>query len=169
MDNIQKIISRALFLICIILMVTMTASTSIQVIGRYVFGKGFSWTDELSRYCMLFVTVLGGVLVTEEKSHISINFLDTILPGAAVFVLDIIRLVISGALGVIVLRYSYVAIAAASGSFSTALRLPMPIVYSIFPLGFGLMLIYQIFGIVRLVRNGPGDHIKKKNSGGDEQ
>lgn len=171
-DKFLAVLSKAIIAAGALLLLIMTISTSLQVIGRYCFGEGFIWTDELSRYCMLYVTMLGAVLVTEEKGHISIDFLDTILPNLAVYILNFVRLILSIALGLVVLYYARGTLIAVEGALSTAIPIPMFYIYVIFPICFALMILYQIAAIIKLAQAGPKSvkaRLGEESEGGDAE
>lgn len=48
---------------------------TIEVILRYVFGHSLIFTEELSRYLMVWVVFLGGAIAIRDGSHIRINVL----------------------------------------------------------------------------------------------
>ncbi len=67
-DNIEELSSGASFAI-------MTIITFLNVISRYFFDVSFTWPEELSRYCFLWMTFLGAALCTKHGRHIVIDFL----------------------------------------------------------------------------------------------
>ena len=48
---------------------------TIEVVLRYLFGHSLIFTEELSRYLMVWVVFLGGALAVRDGSHIRINVL----------------------------------------------------------------------------------------------
>ena len=50
--------------ICIILMSVMTIIIFIQVIMRYVMHNSLSWSEELARYCFIWLIYIGAVSYT---------------------------------------------------------------------------------------------------------
>lgn len=51
------------------ILVTMGA----QVIARYVFGSPFSWSEEVARLAMIWLTFLAAAYVTGQRSHIAVD------------------------------------------------------------------------------------------------
>jgi TRAP-type C4-dicarboxylate transport system permease small subunit len=54
---------------CIILLMIAGLSIFMQVILRYVFNTGFSWTEELARYLMIYLSLIGSSIVLQNKDH----------------------------------------------------------------------------------------------------
>lgn len=153
--------------VCLILLVaSMLVAVTMQVIGRYVFRKGFTWTDEFARYCLIFTSILGAVIVTQEKGHISIDVLDNLLGDRAILVMDIFRMLLSITFSILVLSFTHVTFDAIRGSVSIAMHIPMEIIYAIYPVSFAAMLLYQIFGLVTDIANLCG---KPKDVLGDDE
>ncbi|MGI6226036.1 MAG: TRAP transporter small permease [Peptococcales bacterium] len=65
-DNFEEIAS-SIFLVCII------AFLFIQVFFRYVVGKSIPWTEELSRFCFLWMVYLCTSLAAKEGRHIRVT------------------------------------------------------------------------------------------------
>lgn len=52
----------------------------VQVLLRYFFRIGIIWTDEFSRYLMLWIIMLGASVMTFDDSHIRISLLEDVAP-----------------------------------------------------------------------------------------
>ena len=66
--------------IVIILLGTMTFLVGLQVIMRYVMQDSLSWSEELARYVFIWMVNIGISYGVKKNRHISIDFLNTILP-----------------------------------------------------------------------------------------
>ena len=54
----------------------------VQALQRYLPFDGWSWTGELARFCLVWLTfVVAGVLVSSD-SHISIEMIDAVRPAS---------------------------------------------------------------------------------------
>ncbi len=51
-----------------------------EVVLRYLFGHSLIFTDELSRYLMVWIVFLGSALAIRDEAHIRINILSRRLP-----------------------------------------------------------------------------------------
>ena len=67
--------------ICIFFLVMMTLVVIVQVFARYLFNFSFVWAEELVRYLMIWMVMLGSALVQSRNEHIRIDFFP-LLAGA---------------------------------------------------------------------------------------
>ncbi|AOW20574.1 TRAP transporter small permease [Urechidicola croceus] len=114
------------------------------VFSRYALGFQSSWTDELARFLLIWVGILGSAYASGKNMHIAIDLLPQYLNEKNKKRLDIFNTVIISlfVLGVFIiggLRYVYISFAL--GQTSAALKLPMGIVYAVFPIA-GILIIY---------------------------
>lgn len=58
----------------------MTVLVLLQVVLRYVFKTGLPWTEELSRYLMLFIAFVGASIGVRRERHVATQFLVQWLP-----------------------------------------------------------------------------------------
>ncbi|MCC7275354.1 MAG: TRAP transporter small permease [Alphaproteobacteria bacterium] len=64
------------------MILVMTAAICWQVFGRYVLSSAPGWSEELSRYLMIWVTTIGGAAVLRSGGHLSVTALLDALPPA---------------------------------------------------------------------------------------
>ena len=62
-------------------MVILTVIVFIDVILRYVFKQGFSWTQEVATLMLVWFSLIGMAIGVLEKIHISIEMFTAKLPG----------------------------------------------------------------------------------------
>lgn len=127
-----------------ILLATMVADVLWGVFTRYAIGYQSSWTDELARFLMIWVGMLGAAYASGKNMHIAIDLLPQYLNDKNNKRLDIFisTTVILFVLGVFIIGGSrYVYISFTLGQTSPALRIPMGLVYLVFPIS-GILIIY---------------------------
>lgn len=56
-------------------LMVMVASIFLQVVYRYVLSQTLIWSEELSRYLMIFLTFIGAALGIERETHIRVSLL----------------------------------------------------------------------------------------------
>lgn len=121
-----------------------------QVFFRFVLNNSLSWTEELARYCFIWMHMLGACLLIQGGSHATVTVILDLLHGAARRVLDtFIALIIllDGAMmlyGGAMLSYS------SRANLSTALRIPMWCVNSSVAVG-GLLLVFNAILRIALI------------------
>lgn len=72
MVSLKKIFAFEEFLASILL-VLLTVLLSVQVLIRFIFGTGVSWSEELSRYIYIWSIYFGCALATKEDKHIRVT------------------------------------------------------------------------------------------------
>ena len=60
--------------ICVSLLVVMSIIVVVQVFSRYLFSYSFVWAEELVRYLMIWMVLLGAARVQSMNDHIRIDF-----------------------------------------------------------------------------------------------
>lgn len=63
----------------ILFFILLTIMSSLQVLFRYVFRISAPWTEELSRYFMIWMVFIGAGWATHAENHIAINVIDLFL------------------------------------------------------------------------------------------
>ncbi|MDC6365905.1 TRAP transporter small permease [Muricauda sp. AC10] len=115
-----------------------------QVGSRYLVGEPSSFTDELARYLMIWVGVLGAAYVSGRQMHVAIDVFQTRSGKKTqrrmkriVYLLIILFALFAMVVGGSRLVYiSYLL-----GQRSPALQIPLALVYIVIPLS-GLLIIY---------------------------
>jgi len=69
----------------------MVVALSYQVFGRYVLGHTPSWSEELARYLMVWLTMLGSAAALRSGGHIAVTTLTDALPPNARRVALVVR------------------------------------------------------------------------------
>ena len=62
------VIENVLVNLCAFMLAVMAAITLVAVFYRYVLGNALSWTEELTRYLMIFVGLFGTAVALSETS-----------------------------------------------------------------------------------------------------
>lgn len=127
-----------------LLMAIMTLDVLWGVFTRYAMGAQASWSEELARFLLIWIGILGAAYASGQNMHLAIDLVSPKLSDATNKRLNLfIRgLIIAFALFVLVIggtRLIY--ISQVLGQLSPALRVPMSIVYAAVPLS-GLLIIY---------------------------
>ena len=129
------------------LMFIMTLDVLWGVFTRYALGNQASWTDELARFLLIWVGILGAAYVSGQRKHLAIDLLGPKLNRTNQKQLNsfISILVIAFALCAMIiggLRLVY--ITQELGQVSSALQIPMTFVYAIVPISGILIIFYEL-------------------------
>ena len=118
-----------------------------QVVMRYVFNSSLSWSEELARYLYIWQGWLGISLIERERAHIEIDMLKVKFHGVPrKFIETAAQLICVFASGVMAyVGVKMVLFSFTSGARSTALRIPLGLVYAAMPVGCILYCVRVIF------------------------
>lgn len=125
----------------------MTASVVWQVLTRYLFNISTSFTEELARFCLMWLAILGAAYITGRREHIAIDYFANKLSPSSQRILDY-------GIEVLILFFAVVILIIGGGYLmymtlymkqnSPALQVPLGVVYSIIPISGILMIIYTL-------------------------
>ena len=131
----------------VILMSLMVLNVTWQVISRYVLMNPSSFTDELSRYMLIWLGMLGAAYVAGQDKHLAIDLLPQKLTGKPkqnlLIVINVV--IIFFAVAVMVLGgLNLVYITFILDQKSATLQVPLAFVYTIIPFSGLIVTYYQI-------------------------
>ena len=134
----------------IIILAVMTINVLWQVLSRFVLAKPSSFTEELARYMLVWLGILGASYVAGQKMHLAIDLLSTklsikykslleILIQFFIFIFALFVMVIGG--------IRLVTITFALNQISAALQIKLGFVYLILPISGLFMMFYSFYFI----------------------
>ncbi|MEZ4884015.1 MAG: TRAP transporter small permease [Chitinophagales bacterium] len=140
----KSTINKNLGYLLIALMSIMTLDVLWGVFTRYAMGHQANWSEELARFLLIWIGVLGAAYASGQKMHLAIDLLSpqlnevnqrrlSILINILIIVFALFVMVVGGS------RLIY--ITNVLGQLSPALQVPMSFIYSVIPLS-GLLVIY---------------------------
>ncbi len=142
--KVRKKVDRILGIILATIMGIMVVNVLWQVFTRFVMGTPSSFTDELARYLMIWVGVLGAAYISGRRMHVAIDLLPAKLNKEGqvklkTFINGIIILFCFFALVGGGSRLVYITFVLEQ--YSPALQIPLALVYVVIPIS-GLLIIY---------------------------
>jgi TRAP-type C4-dicarboxylate transport system permease small subunit len=117
------------------LLATMVAAIFIQVMARYVFDNALSWPEELGRFVFAWIVFLAAASVTRDDQMLSLELLYRWIPEKWGQALKLLVSTVCFLLLIIVFKGGYELTLRQSSQISTALEIPMWIVYMGIPAG----------------------------------
>lgn len=138
----------------VLLMAVMTLDVLWGVITRYVLGSQASWSEELARFLLMWIGILGAAYAAGQRMHLAIDLLQPSLPVAQQKRLSrlINGLIVLFVLGVMLLGgFRLIYITHTLGQLSPALRIPMSVIYAVVPLSGLIIIYYKILELIQPV------------------
>jgi TRAP-type C4-dicarboxylate transport system permease small subunit len=120
------------------------------VFGRYVLSRAPSWSEELARYLMVWLTMLGAAAVLRSGSHISVTVLTDALPPRALRVVLALRDTAMVAASGVLAWWGMLFAKLNGAQESAAMEIPMTVPYAALPAGAALILLFVL--LARLTR-----------------
>lgn len=124
-----------------------------QVMTRFLLNNPSSWTEELARFLLIWVSLFGAAYAVGEKKHLAMEFLYMKLSRHGQFLLDIV-------IEVVLILFSFfvmilggaklVLLILKLGQTSPALQIPVAWVYMALPLSGLCILIYSVIHLLSL-------------------
>jgi len=128
-----------------LLMALLVLDVIWQVVTRFLLNNPSSFTDELARFLLIWLGLLGAALVSGHKMHLAIDLLSDRIRSPQIqkyLAIFIDAVVVIASLSIMVFGGSKLVYTIWSlGQTSTALQVPLSVVYTIIPIS-GLLIIY---------------------------
>ena len=139
-NTIDRLLGGAL----VTIMTVMVLNVLWQVFTRFVMGSPSSFTDELARYLMIWIGILGAAYVSGQHGHVAIAVIPQRFSRQTQRKLSILvkGMVILFAVSVMIIGGSrLVYLTFVLEQLSPALQLPLGLVYLVIPIS-GLLIVY---------------------------
>ncbi len=148
--GIQKVFEKSIQAVISVLLALMVLIVFANVIARYFLHFSIAWSEEISRFMLIWLTFLGAVLAFVRNEHLG---LDIILNITSAKVSSLIRVLVNVILIVILALLfkgglDLTASTLSSGWTSPAASVSYGFIYTIVPFGFGSFI---YFGVIKLL------------------
>ena len=143
-QKLRLLVDKTLEKVLFILMAALVIDVLWQVVSRYLLQSPSTFTDELARYLLIWVSILGAAYATGKRMHIAVKLLSGRVSATINTNIEkLINLLIAGfALIVMVVGGSnLIYILLRLGNTSPALSIPVGYVYLVLPLS-GLLIVF---------------------------
>lgn len=148
MDTFRKSLNRGIEVLLILLMGALTVVVTWQVIARYIMTNPSSWTEELARFMLVWVSILGAAYVSGRREHIAIDILQQRMKPErrrkfqvlidVVIILFALLVFVIGGINLVEITLHQI---------SSAMRIPLGYVYAIIPFSGILIITYALLDI----------------------
>lgn len=150
MDQAKKMVDRGLGIVLISLMGIAVINVLWQVFSRFVMGNPSSFTQELARFLLIWIGVLGAGYGVGQHDHLALELLPEYLerPARTWLQIGIQSFIALFAIGVLIgggLRLVYIQLSL--GQASASLEIPFGFVYLALPLSGVVMTFYALVHI----------------------
>ena len=150
MKQIRSQLDKIIELLLVSILSAMVINVLWQIITRYFSASPSSFSDELARYLMIWLGLIGSAYVSGKKEHVSIDYflkklnhkkrvlLNRLIDFIILFFAFFVMIIGGGHLVFITIKLE---------QLSPSLQIPLGFVYSVIPLSGLIIIFYQISNI----------------------
>lgn len=157
LNRIKLLVDRTIAAFSVAVMIALVVCVVWQVFSRYVLNQPSTMTDELARFLMIWVGLLGAAYTVGAQRHLAIDLLAMSLSKQRQVLLSVlINILIFLFAGLVIVTggMKLIGKTLATAQVSAAMQIPMGYVYFILPLCGSVMMFYALFyvcqGVSRL-------------------
>jgi len=150
MKQIRSQLDKIIELLLVSILSAMVINVLWQIITRYFSASPSSFSDELARYLMIWLGLIGSAYVSGKKEHVSIDYFLKKLNHKK-------RVLLNRLIDFIILLFAFFVMIIGGGhlvfvtikleQLSPSLQIPLGFVYSVIPLSGLIIIFYQISNI----------------------
>lgn len=124
-----------------------------QVVNRYVLKNPFSWTEELARYLYVWGTIIGAGMALRRFEMVGVTFVVDLFKPRLRKLFRVVAVLVVTVLFYYFARYGYALLYTAliGRTLSPALQMPMAVIYSVFPVGGALIVVFSLACLVEVL------------------
>lgn len=126
---------------CMAMLAFMTVLIFVQVIMRYVFSNSLSWSEEVARFCFIWLSWIGASYCVKIDAHLRVTALLSVLPKKLLPYINLLMYICWGlfSLDLAYEGFKLIQMIYERGQASPALLIPMWIPVACVPVGSALM------------------------------
>ncbi len=144
---VKLFLDRAVLAVTSVIFVIMILIVFIQVIARYVFQNSLSWSEEIARFMLVWTIFLSAGYVLGQGAHIYLDAVFNHFPRRLRKFLRQFNALLLLGFSYVVIYYGYELVQIGARQKSTAVGVPMWLVYTAIPVGGILLIAYCLFSI----------------------
>jgi|SRR5690625_4858337 len=142
------------WIMVILLAVSLTA-VFVQICMRFFFNNSLAWSEELARYCFIWLIYIGIAYGVKKSSHITVDIIYEMVSEKTKKVFLIVADLLTGVFAIVAIIYGLKVIEQITqfGQVSPALGINMVIVFMSVPVGMTLTFIRLIQNVTKTIKN----------------
>ncbi len=141
--RISEVLNNVIKFLIGTMLIIMTVVVTVQIIFR-IFFDALSYTEEMSRYLLVWSSLFAASVAYKQGSHIAVTFIVEQFKGKANKLTTIIINLVCIVFFLIAINYSLQLINMQVFQTSPALLIPMRYIYLSIPLSFSVMLFHSV-------------------------
>ncbi len=147
MKSLITLLDKALSKTLVLLMAAIVLVVTWQVATRFLMASPSSYTEELARFLLIWIGVLGGSYALRTRAHLGIDIMTTKLHGRQKDMLMVgiyLAIILFSALILVAGGIKLVSLTFTLNQISASLGIKMGYIYLVLPLSGVIMIIYSL-------------------------
>lgn len=158
MNRLVKILDNTIAWIMVTLMALLVIVVTWQVFTRYMLGEASSYSEEVARFLLIWIGLLGSAYAYKQNMHLAFDFFTNKARGLRKFWMDItIHLLVAlfSAVVLVLGGFYLVQLTWEMNQLSASLQIPLAYVYTALPLSGLIIVFYSSWFIRNIILDGP--------------
>ncbi len=147
-QTVNRVLMQGLKVLTIFAMVALNLLVIFQVFNRLFFHIQAVWTEEMARFSMVWLAMLGGAVAIQTGEHITVNMLFQLLPGKPTEFIRLVGLLFRELLFVALFVSSFLWVKGTAAVLTQATRIPTIYIYIVFPVSALMMFLFGLEDIL---------------------
>jgi TRAP-type transport system small permease protein len=124
--------------------IAMTLIVIINIFSRYFLNYAISWAEEISRYLMVWMVMLGAAMGVRLGTHFRMEMIENFVGRGGKTIFHWFTLAVFSAVGFVLLWHGMILLPLTDYQYATATQIPMSWVYVSLPLSGFLMIFFVV-------------------------
>lgn len=137
-----------------IILALLVIAVFLQVIFRFILHQPLAWTEELARYCLVWLTFLGAAFAMSTKAHIGMEVFVNLFAIPIRKALYVLATIASLAFFLLMVVQGYDLSVKSMSQLSPVLRIPMGVIYAVLPLSGFILIVNMASQFTKDYKNG---------------
>lgn len=142
-DKLEKFI----LYILAILFAVMVSSLFYQIVMRFIFQSANAWSEEVTRYSFIWMSMLGSSVATRRSRNMDVDFIVNRMPEGLKLINKFVTRGLVIAFLLVLVVYGTSLVGMTHKQLSAGIRVPMSYIYASVPLG-GILILLFTFEII---------------------
>jgi TRAP-type C4-dicarboxylate transport system permease small subunit len=156
-NKICTLLDRACKVLLVAIFIVITFSAFMQVFSRNLMGGSLKWTDELCRFCLVWLAFISAALGVRTGAHLAIDVIVSCLPKKLKRIFSACSLSLICIFSLILIFQGAILSSHTINQLSTVLTLRMGLVYGAIPVSGFFMLIFAAAELANMLSSSNSD------------
>lgn len=154
MEAVKRVLDKVLATICVGLFGFLVLLVTWQVFTRFVLNDPSVISEELAKYCFVWLVLFGAAFVFGERGHMAVEFIKDKFPAKIKLAVEIfIEVVIMAFVTFVLIMGGLYATEIAWNQLSASLQISVGYLYAALPLSGAFTIFYCLYNIARIIKN----------------